>query len=398
MGKPKIGLVIACTGTSYGMNLQAFATQYVLERMGCETEIICTRRSKFLNGLNIDSGVIKYIVNQIIKKIQKRKHNKNRLIDDFHINNNMMRQEAAKKFRATFLHDFTPLLNYSELNQYSKKYDAILVGSDQCWLPGFSFGYLTSLRFGPPSLKRISYATSLGISKYPNYCRKTSRKVWENIDYLSVREQEGVDIIKKICGKDINVELVLDPTYLISRKEWLNIIPNKQIIDGKYILSFMLGCDDEQKIIIKHFAKKHGLKLVSILSNESSSNLDITYADKLIVGEGPETFVNLVRNAEFVFTDSFHGIAFSIINRKIFFAFYPKRDFAKGRNSRNSRINNILRIFALENQLINSTISLEDLDNRSLIDYNLVSSKLSNYRDISFNFLNKALFDDYKSY
>ena len=384
----KVGLVIAHTGTSYGMNLQAFATQYVIEKLGFDTEILRTK-SHFPEGIYLGHGIIHHFIAQAKRRRQKKIHNLNRLTDDFHKKNNEERIKAAQTFRKDRLHNFSPVMDYKGLCKYSDRFKAVLVGSDQCWLPGFSFSYFNTLRFVPNSVKRISYATSLGVSEYPNYCRKSARDAWKKFDFLSVREEQGANVIREICG-DIDVRVVLDPTYLISKEEWLSLIPIEENQSDNYILSFMLGNDDSQKEMIKKFARAKELKLVSILSNESSSSIDTTYADVLVTGASPEKFVNLIRGANYIFTDSFHGIAFSIINNKNFYCFYPKRDFAKGKSSRNSRIDNILHTFHLSDHLINDYGEDYEIEDK-VIDYNTVNNILSDKRDESLQFLKLAL-------
>ena len=387
MEKRSIGLILAHTGSSYGMNLQAYATQYLLERMGFETEIIRTK-SRFPQGVVIVPGLFQHLFVQFRRKQNKKQHNKNRLTDELHIRNNQLRVLAAQNFRKEKLHNYSPILDYQALRKYASKYDAVVIGSDQCWLPGFSFSYLNTMNFVPAGVKRISYATSLGVSHYPKYCYYSAQKAWKKIDYLSVREQSGANIIKEVCGNDIQVQVVLDPTYLISKEEWEEMIPPSRLIDGHYILSFMLGYDDSQKEFIRDYAQKKGIKLVSILSNESSSALDTQYADETIIGASPAEFVNYIRFADCVFTDSFHGIAFSIINQKNFYAFYPKRDFAKGKNSRNTRIDHILNTFNLSNRLIvNHIRDEEDIH----INYGVVGSILSEKKQQSIDFLKNAL-------
>lgn len=387
MEKRSIGLILAHTGTSYGMNLQAYATQHLLERMGFETEIIRTK-PRFPQGVVIAPGLFQHFIVQFKRKQNKKKHNQNRLTDELHIRNNQLRVSAAQNFRNEKLHNYSPVLDYQALRKYASKYDAVIIGSDQCWLPGFSFSYLNTMNFVPAGVKRISYATSLGVSHYPKYCYYSARKAWRKIDFLSVREQSGANIIKEICGKDIQVQVVLDPTYLISKEEWEVMIPPSRLMEGPYILSFMLGYDDSQKEFIRDYAQKMGMKLVSILSNESSSAIDTTYADETIIGASPAEFVNYIRFADCVFTDSFHGIAFSIINQKDFYAFYPKRDFAKGKNSRNTRIDHILHTFNLSNRLIVEQIrDEEDIH----INYGEVGSILYEKKQQSMDFLKNAL-------
>ena len=128
------------------------------------------------------------------------------------------------------------------------------------------------------------------------------------------------------------------------------------------------------------------MRVVSILSDECNSD-DYSVFDEVITGKRPEEFVNLVRNADFVLTDSFHGLAFSVINEKQFLIFYRNRPDVK--QSRNSRIDNILTKWGLESRLV---IDPEKADTSvDQIDYSIVNPKVSEQRDKSLSFLRKAL-------
>lgn len=386
-----VGLVMAYQGSSYGMNLQAFATQYVIEKLGYETEIIQIKPSSSLKGIPIDVGLFVFLPKYWIARKFSKKHDQDILADEIHKKNDNLRIEAAQSFRKKFLHNFTKEFDFSELNVYSKKYFAVLIGSDQCWLPGFSFGRRNTLLFVPNGVRRISYATSLAVSSYPKYCYHSSRKAWKKFDYLSVREEEGRNIIKTICGNDFPVEVVVDPTYLISEEEWQDIIPYERKVDGEYVLSFMLGCEKAQLDCIRDFADTKKLKLVSIMSNESYSEFDMTNADEVIVGASPSDFINLIRGASYVFTDSFHGIAFSIINKKQVFVFYRERAEDKKKISRNSRIDNILRMWGIEDRLIMNLNLDWEKDTYHDIDYDNVIIRKKEMVSRSLSFLKKAL-------
>lgn len=392
--KKCIGLVMAYTGTSYGMNLQAFATQHVIEQMGYSTEIIPTLESaSSLKNVPFDWGLLIYAQKILIKRLTESKRPKELypVWDDLHTENRKTRVESAKSFRSRYLHSIGPKMSFDELTKYSEKYDAVLIGSDQCWLPGFSYSRRSSLSFVPDKVRRLSYATSLGVSAYPWYLRSCSRKAWKRFDFVSVREEAGRKIIKDICGEDFPVELVIDPTYLISYEEWLQLIPKKRMNEKKYVLSFILGNNKEQMMCAKRFAQARGLELVSILSNESSADIDTTYPDRVVVGASPDEFVNYVRGAEYIFTDSFHGIAFSVINKKKFFAYYRKRSETKAKYSRNSRIDNILQLWQLQHRLITDyTIDWQSSDIKE-IDYAKVDTLIEQMRNHSFEYLNKAL-------
>lgn len=386
----EIGLVLACWGTSYGMNLQAFATQYIIEYMGYNSEILQFRSAHIWNNIMTDIGLLAYIPQVILNKYKKSRQNNEATIDEVHSKNEYLRIESAKAFRNKYLKNFTAQMNYKELQKYCLKYTSVLIGSDQGWLPGFSFGITSSLRFVPKGINRLSYATSLGVSSYPKYCYSSSRKVWNTFTRISVREQEGKDIIDTICQNEVDVKVVVDPTYLISKKEWDLLIAKKRLIQEKYVLCFLLGNDIKQQLFAKDFAEKKGLKLISILSNESTTEIDTTFADQTIIGAGPEDFVNYIRGAEYVITDSFHGIAFSIINERQLFVFYRKRADAKGKMSRNSRIDNIMRLWGIENRII-SDYSVDNAIKTPEINYHHINEILEKKRLDSMNYLSEAL-------
>ena len=389
-----IGLVMAYTGTSYGMNLQAFATQHVIEQMGYSTEIIPTLEStSSLKNVPFDWGLLIYAPKMLIKRLTESKRPKELypVWDDLHAENKRKRVEAAKGFRSRYLHSIGPKMSFDKLAKYSEKYDAVLIGSDQCWLPGFSFSRRSSLSFVPDKVRRLSYATSLGVSAYPWYLRSSSRKSWKRFDFVSVREEAGRKIIKDICGENFPVELVVDPTYLISYEEWLQLIPEKRMNEKKYVLSFILGNNKDQMMCAKRFAQAKGLELVSILSNESSADIDTTYPDRVVIGASPDEFVNYVRGAEIILTDSFHGIAFSVINKKQLFVYYRKRRETQAKYSRNSRIDNILQLWQIRHRLITDyTIDWQTSDIKE-INYAKVDALVEQMRNHSFEYLHKAL-------
>ena len=381
----KIGLVLAYKGTNYGALLQAFATQHIIESLGFKTEIIDFMSNRGFSICNFfQRGYLRYRIGKIGDKMRKTYVPNN---INF-IENQKERKEIANEFRKRKLHGIVKIEGLKNLRNHSKKYMGVIIGSDQKWFPGACFSSINSLRFVPDGVRRISYATSLGVSEYPHYCWSSSRKMWLGIDCLSVREQQGAEIVKEICGP-INVSVVLDPTYLITKDEWCHLVPPQIMNEQKYVFGFFLGNNTESKLCARKFADANNLQLVSLFSNESFNDFDLTYADKLVSGVTPEGFVNWIRGAEYVFTDSFHGLAFSVINEKQFFVFYRKREDVS--QSRNSRIDNILKTLNLENRLIcNNNIDWFSckMDN---INYDEVKTILEQKRDESYDFLKKSL-------
>ncbi len=379
----EIGLSIVYEGNNYGMLLQAYATQYVLDSMGYHTEIIGYKRDG-LKGIHLSLGLIADMA-VIAKRKFENKFKKKINLDSEHKRNIEQRKREALRFAEKHLHDIHLCKGYDELVEYGSHFDAVIVGSDQLWLPECVFGNLRTLRFVPDNVRKISYATSVGVSKYPFYCKSSARQFLDRFDYISVREEQGKKIIEELCTK--RVEVVLDPTYLIEKETWESLIPAEREISEPYVLCYFIGNNCKSKEIASKISKEHGYKVISILSDESVSDIDLTYADEVISGASPERFVNLIRNADYIMTDSFHGIAFSIINEKNFYVFY--RHATDSSDSRNSRIDNILNTWKLQDRLVTEYNSdhIEITD----IDYDIVNRELQNRRIHSLNYLERAL-------
>lgn len=381
--KKKIGLVIAHHNTNYGALLQGFATQQVVDSLGFETEIVDYKAIRFRRGLKFYWGLIPYFWHLLNNSRRKRKQI---VLEKIHEDNRIERRKRWHEFEKEYLHDIKLYHGLNSLKEAVRSCKGVLIGSDQMWLPGVSFGTYLSLRFVPKNIRTISYATSLGVSEYPKYCYSSAKDMFENIDFLSVREEQGKKIIHTV-SPGLPVKVVCDPTYLLSKDEWEKRIPFRKMSDEPYILCYFLGSSAAQKNLALKFARSKGLKCYSILSDESVDEIDTTFADKTITGASVEDFINLIRCAEYVITDSFHGLAFSVINEKQFFVFYRKRIDSKA--NRNSRIDNILKMWKIQNRLIVSPE--EKMEDIPEIDYNVVTSLVATRREDSMEFLKKAL-------
>jgi len=384
--KKKIGLILAFKGTNYGALLQAYATQHIIETLGFETEII-----DYIGKRNQKENFLKrgYFLHRIISWLHKKKNKiPSLLVNSDFSQNRKERRDVSDDFRNRRFHSISSIKEYEELKQISSKYFSVIIGSDQLWSPGACFDVICSLDFVSPGTRRVSYATSLGVSDFPKYCWHSSKKMWKRMDSLSVRERQGADIIHQICG-NIKVSVVLDPTYLLTRNTWEKQIPIKPMNEKKYLFCYFLGSEVENKKCARRYADVHNLQLVSLFSNESLGEIDQSYADKLVSAATPEDFVNWIRGAECVFTDSFHGLTFSVINHKQFFVFYRQRiDVVQ---SRHSRIDNILSIWNLKDRLIQDKEIDWRNDTHQDIDYVEVQRILDIKREESLDFLKEAL-------
>lgn len=382
----KVGLILVPNHTNYGAQLQSFATQHIVESLGCKTEIIQYKSPRFNKKIKFYWGLIPWLIKSgFSSKINKRYRN----LDSIHAENHRLRKIASNEFKNKYLKNFHKCTSYDELVNTAHTYNAVLIGSDQLWQPGVAFGNFISMRFVPKGVRKISYATSCGVTTYPKYCYKSSADMWKSFDYLSTREETGKELIKKICGDEINVKVHIDPTYLLTKQDWEENIPVKRMLSEKYILCYLIGNNIEQKNCAKQYAHNKKLKLVSLMSNESVSEIDTTFSDLNIIGAGPEDFINWIRGAECIFTDSFHGLAFSIINEKQFYAFYRhKTGISK---TKNSRIDNILALFGLQARLITEIDINWQTHNELPIEYNAVNYIVEKKRNDGIAYLKQAL-------
>lgn len=213
----------------------------------------------------------------------------------------------------------------------SDEYGAFICGSDQIWNPlsphlsGFKF-----LSFAPKH-KRIAYAPSFGVSKIPSYNEAFIRKSLLGIEDVSVREYSGAEIVKNLTGEDAPV--LLDPTMLITGEEWRTTyqahVSNKE--NDKYILCYFFD-EPSMEIVskISDFAASKSLKIKVLVA----SNKAFLEKGAELVDAGPMEFLQLIDNAEYVFTNSFHGCVFSVLFKKEFIAFGRSHSEAVKQTSR----------------------------------------------------------------
>lgn len=194
--------------------------------------------------------------------------------------------------------------------------DLYCVGSDQVWNPNLgrtsSFSYLS---FAPQN-RTFSYAASFGIEQIPKEHATAIREGLQHIRYLSVRETAGKKIIKMLTGRR-NVEVLPDPTLLLTPEEWEKIARKpKRPLPQQYLLTYFLGdLSSEQRERVAQMAADNNWDVVALMGQDSPWQ-DI----------GPEEFLYLIRHAQLVCTDSFHGSVFSFLYQRPVMIFDRKGD------------------------------------------------------------------------
>lgn len=373
----KIAILTLPLHTNYGGILQCYALQVVLQRMGHTVSVLDTplykRRYYFL--------WVMAICKRLFKRIFLMKKN-SILYSQFQIKNTIHRKNTdvfIKKYINRYIDR-----NWSI--SLSKKFDAFVVGSDQVWRPlyasdikKFFLVFLESVK-----TKRISYAASFGIDTCEEYSKEQlieCKRLIKLFDAVSVREDSGVQICKKYFG--IDAKQMLDPTLLLTVDDYRGLIGKSDTYRslGK-LLVYVLDNTEEKVHIVEQLVGSIKTN-VYFLDSPDEKDSDLT---KIKPKMSVEQWLCSFDDTEMVFTDSFHGCVFSIIFRKPFIVIGNKK---RG----NARITSLLRLFNLENRMVNSLD--EFIKNKSELlaqfDYNPVYEKLETYRNVSFDFLNNAL-------
>jgi coenzyme F420-reducing hydrogenase beta subunit len=363
----KVGLMTWFSHNNYGSVLQAFALKKIIESHGYNVEFINYEpkvRKKTLFDMKPS-----YYYNQILNKIYLKKYAKNFLnINDIY-----------EEFRHKHFIISNKCEGYKDLVEVCNQYQFVVCGSDQIWSPNvFDINYF--LPFLEPN-KKIAYAPSIGVSNISNeFILNKIKKLVSDFKNISFREENAIELLS--CN---NAKWVLDPTLLLTKDEWINTL-NLKKYHKKYILCYFLSDNKKFNKVANKLAKVTGLdiKYIPVNKNTLYKKNDIAWET------GPKEFVELIYNASYVLTDSFHGALFSIIFNKEFNIF--ERFKNTNLESQNSRVYNILNKMNLNSRLISS---FNQININNQINYTEVNDKLEKYRSDSLNYLLNSFSDEH---
>ncbi len=378
----KIGIITIHKSPNYGACLQSYALFKYLEQQGYEVEIIDLHRpyqidyveSKRYVPYSQKKRTIKVRIKEFLCRPFKRWSNKKIYLS----------KQSKVKFDS-----FNAQLNYSrpyygidDLYENPPVYDVYITGSDQVWNPSQPYciePYF--LTFASGGVKKISYASSLGVkSLLPN--EKKDFKRWLSLyDAISVREQSGVNLLSDLVDK--TVEQISDPTFLLSYEEWCHY-KSPITIKGKYILLFTLSYFPNLAEYVKHLSKESGLPMVYLcLGHPNNAQCDYT----IVSDAGPGEFLSYIEGAEMLITDSFHGTVFAMhMHTHNFFTYIGKN------NKRGSRITDMFSKFGLSEHLLDVEMKQSyDKLNSIVVDHNVLSALIESERIRCQDFLKRNL-------
>lgn len=334
----KIAILTWLHNGNYGSILQAYALQQYLRNEGY-----------LVDNIDLNPSILEKVKNCIqqgnpIVSLVKEKFNASKskkCCPD--VQALCIKEDKFQNFLKKYFSLTRQYRKFSELKELVGEYDAYICGSDQVWSPMLlSPSYY--LAFLPESTKKISYACSFGMSFVPKQKQERISEWLNQFHAISVRENTGVDIIKSLVNKKCTT--TVDPTMLLSSSDWNQIVDVGPIVKEHYLLCYFLSYHAEQWQKTISIAKERSLKIVVISTTKESYG----YGDRVLCDVGPEDWVNLIKNADFVATDSFHGCVFSIIFHRQFCVFKRFNDSSK--LSQNSRIYTLLSTYGLENRLV----------------------------------------------
>lgn len=377
---------------NYGSMLQALATQMALDKLGFENETID------ISGFNneIKKAKLMYFIKAsftsdillskfgMVKNVVKKRFSNTDYGKKSALRNSRFDEFSKKHFRLSQTCDSKAALS----EKCRKDYSAVVVGSDQLWLPSNIAADYYTLNFVPEEINSIAFATSFGQSELPEDSAKKAEKFLKRIKHLSVREESGRELIKKLTDRDVPV--VCDPTLLFTGTEWLSIQSPKAIVDEPYILCYFLGNNPPHRDFAKRLREHTGYKIVALPHLDEFVKSDENYADMLMYDVDPADFLNLIRNASYICTDSFHGSVFSLLYEKNFFTF--RRYTRKTKTSTNSRLDTLFNLAGVSGRMLEGN---EDISEclRSEIDYETVHERFDALRTASYQYLKEALED-----
>jgi hypothetical protein len=348
----KVGIFTFHRAHNYGAMLQAYALQTACEKIGTKAYIV--------------DYAPKYIDNQY-KYFKLKKALKANALSFYNLFGNIKKQKGFENFK-------TNQFNIIDFKT-KEKFDTLLYGSDQIWNPNINNGFDKNY-FGYNGIntkRQVAYAASIGKSEFSDEEIKQFSNLAKNMDMISVREETAKNVLQPYYEK--NIDVVLDPTLLISSYEW-DKIAEKPKFKMPYILVYQVNIFPQTMQVAEELSKRTNIPIVEICYNKTK----LKYNHKVLSDVSPREFVGLFKNAEYVVTSSFHGTAFSINYHRNFYTISHK--------VYGSRMNDLLFKLGISDRIVEALPN--DIEK---IDYTDVDKRLQKEKEHSLEFLEKAIME-----
>ncbi|MGW7675726.1 polysaccharide pyruvyl transferase family protein [Shewanella sp. S23-S33] len=367
----KIAILTQPLHNNYGGLLQAFALQHYLKNQGHDVltvDFVWNHKQRYFGIKSIIGNAIrKYVLCRPLKSIFSITDEQKRVIGQ-HTN-----RFTAEHVRTT--QGIYSVAEFTYISQYG--FDAYIVGSDQVWRPAYSPGmsaFFLSFLSNEDKAKRVAYAASFGVDNCNEFSAEQLAEyapLLQRFDAIGVREDSAVDLCKLHFGAI--AEHVIDPTLLLNKEIYCDLVVQDNIpTNNGNMMVYVLDSAREKQQIIQLVASECGLKPFTVMPEQNGIYPPVTQ------------WLRGFMDAEYVVTDSFHGVVFSIIFNKPFIAI---GNYDRGL----ARFTSVLKMFGLEQRLIFSPEELSaELINQP-IDFAKVNQLKAEKQQYARTFLNQAL-------
>lgn len=359
--------------TNYGGILQAYALVRTLEKLGIEAEQI--RYNNFSA-----SSFVRRFKGKIVKYLPLIK-NPIKLRYYWKI---WKRVNIVKKSATRLVPHSKKIYTEKNIDRCVTSYDSFITGSDQVWYGDWPAYFLP---FVPAGKKKIAYAVSTGKTNLSPRDLSVIESYTQDYTAISVRESDTAAILNKRLN-DRKISITLDPTMLLEKNDWENVVSHR-IVKDSYVFCYFLGPDIRMRRLATQYSMEKKLTLVTIPHMQGTiENNDIDFGDIQSFDAASEDFLSYIKYADVIFTDSFHACVFSQIFQKQYFAF--SRTECK---EMNNRIETLVNMFNVQPHF------LQDIDNISCarmstippIDYDRIPQDFNKLKDESIEFLKRNL-------
>ena len=369
----KIGIITWFTYENYGTKLQALALQGYLKKQGYSVELL-NFQPPSVNGNNNKINIKQKIVNKIKAIDSQRAKNK-------YAQQLEKRSIALKKVIEENCTLTQAITNDQEYITVANTFDLLICGSDQIWNPNWFHPYYFA-GFEEIKVSKVAYAPSIGVNEIGKEEKIKIQKCIKDFNAIAMREKSGQIEIQKLTH--LNVKHVLDPTLLMNESEWEKLLKINDVKKNKpYICCYFLGDNKKHWDAVLNYAKQKNME-IKIIPQQGSAYFQ---KGQVQASAGVEDFVELIKNAKLIFTDSFHATVFSTIFHKDFYVFERFQETESG--SQNSRIYDFLNLLDLKKRLIK--FGTNHVVIQIPIDYNKIEKILNSEINQSKIYLEEAI-------
>lgn len=367
--QPRIAVItMYYKSTNYGGVLQSYAMIKALEKIGYSAVQVSYERR--VNNKN------RSVIYSLLRKGYHFLRGMKLRLFNLPIQGSLnTKYKKFSSFRESIPH--TDIVNDNNINDLNKVYDIFITGSDQVWHPN-NFETAYSLKFVAMGKKRIAYSASIAHPYIPFEKQETYKKELQTYYSISVREELSVSIIEKLGFHAVRT---LDPTLLLTRKDWERITPDS-LFKSEYIFCYFFDDDIHKKELVERVGKLTKLPIVVLSCLDNTNRIKKNWnVDKQIVEASPQELLALIRDASYIFTDSYHVSNFSCLFEKDFFVF--------SRGEMGSRIETLLNDFNCTDRFIHDhEYSSFDIKTKRKLPS---ESSIQQLREDSFNFLKTSI-------